>query len=601
MIPIRKKKIIYKIVYIIMILSVVQGCRCLICDNNGESNPKNNLGQLINSPYDDFAPVIIGDRLVFTSSKEGVSGYIPDDNFYGEDLFIASREDNVWRKALLLDKPATTSTNEGTIGQIALNKNDYTIIARSHAESGFGGSDLYLAKYNGRTFYDFSNLGEKFNTENWESQPTLSSDGNILIFASNRPGGFGGSDLYIAHKNGQTWSEPTNLGTNINTEADEISPHLSIKENTILFYASESGDNNNSDIYYNYLKNDNDWYTKQLLTTDINSGYNDAFPFVTSDASTIYFCSDRPGGCGGFDLYSAPLMLEQPCKGIKGKVLDKNTMEPLLTKSIIQIKEISAQKSFISSLTDLPRSEYLVDQLCTGKYNFHIEAAGYYAKDTLVEVNLQSDILVHSLTPLPEPEPQKVFDLREYNIPFFVTGYYKLNTKENLNILRSRINTDLASATYIENPGEKYDRYSAKIESIFKDSIYSFVSDSLLPFFKNIENEYLEFEVFGYTDPRKLSSTYIENNIEFDQVNVKKGSEINNKVLSNLRAYHTMMYLDEMLKSNADYLVHRKNGKISFKIQGMGVDTIKKDITKEVDYDARRRVQIKIWLRPVEF
>lgn len=581
---------------IILMFLAAQGCRCLICDNNEGEDPQYNLGKLVNSPYDEFAPVVLSEnKLVFTSNKGTVGDYIKDDRFYGEDIYISLLNENHWQNAHLLDEPANTFNNEGTLAKTVLNNGRHTIMARSHSTDGFGGVDLYLAKFNGEVFFDFKNLGEKINTVYWEAHPTLSNDGKILVFASNRPNGYGGSDLYISYKDGNSWSNPENLGPKINTERNELSPYLITGKKDILFYSTEDSQNE-LNIYYNFLMGKNKWGSKRLIENNVNTQFNEAFPCITEDLETIYFCSDRPGGCGGYDLYKAPLKIEDECNGIKGKILDKNTGEPILANANVVIRDNAEILNRVKS--KVPNNEYFIEELCIGKYNFEISAAGYFPLDTMINVNFQDEYLTHYLTAKPPLEPKKVFDLREYNIPFFVTGYYKLNTKENLSILRNRINTDLANVSYIENPGNKYDRYADKIESIFKDSVYSFVIDSLLSEI-NIEDEFVEIEVFGYTDPRKLSSIYVEETIQYDDIAVYNNSIINNEVLSNLRAYYTMVYLDELLMQNVEYRELKNKGRITYKIKGLGVDTQQKDFNKEIDYDARRRVQIKIWQRPL--
>lgn len=596
-----KQKIIFiKIfLFISVIFLISQGCRCLICENQGKDNPQYNLGQLINSTYDDFAPILLDNKtIIFSSNRGGMYGFIVDTKFYGEDLFLSKVYDGAWTKPTILEFPTSTGYNEGTISLVNLNNNLSTIIARTHSPQGIGGSDLYLTNFNGINFDEFKNLGSEINTQYWESHPSISGDGNILIFSSNRPGGLGGADLYVSFKMGNSWSIPQNLGPNINTEFDEISPFLSLYDNeTILFYSSNYlGKDFN--ILYAFQKNDFNWYNSIELDNKINSSFNEMFPAITDDFKYIYFSSDRPGGCGALDLYSAPLFIEKPCPEFEGIILDEETKKPLIVKTKIKISSVYDNFEIINSESIIPRSEFIVKNLCSGDYIITMSAKGYLTKDIDFNIGLKRDKRIFTLKSVSSNPPKKIFDLKEYNIPFFVTGYYKLNTTENLEILRKRLKTDLATARYIENPGNKYDKYAEKIESIFRDSVYTFVIDTLLPEIR-IDDEYIEIEVFGYTDPRRLNSIYVEESIEYNDMAVYNNTIINNEILSNLRAYYTMIYLDQLLMKNEEFRELKNIERIKYRIQGLGVDTEKKDANEEIDYDARRRVQIKIWQKPL--
>ena len=151
--------------------------------------------------------------------------------------------------------------------------------------------------------------------------PEISSDGKFLFFYSNRPGGFGGYDIWYSFKDGKRWSRPENLGKYINTTSNEIDPAIS-PDRERLFFASDRPVSN-SDL--GIEKPDYDLYVasadkKSLTQTDdvipvpphyqhpvnlkeINSPANERKAVITPRENTIYFSSDRGGGYGGYDLY----------------------------------------------------------------------------------------------------------------------------------------------------------------------------------------------------------------------------------------------------------------------------------------------------------
>jgi len=137
-------------------------------------------------------------------------------------------------------------------------------------------------------------------SEDFNSHPTANADGTILIFASDRAGGFGGTDLWIMQKLGDnTWSEPENIGENINTPGNEITPYL-VKNDTLYFSSDGMGGKGGFEILMSFK--DQGVWQPPIPLADINSEGNDSDFIILSDNKGI-FCSDRQEGKGGLDLY----------------------------------------------------------------------------------------------------------------------------------------------------------------------------------------------------------------------------------------------------------------------------------------------------------
>ena len=132
--------------------------------------------------------------------------------------------------------------------------------------------------------------------------PTLSANSNVIIFSSDMPGGFGGTDLYMCTKENDSWSSPVNLGETINTPEDEVFPFLA--NDTTLFFSSKGHMGYGGlDIYKSVLTGTG-WSTPQNLRHPINSSYDDFGIAVTSDRTEGFFSSNRPGGRGADDIYA---------------------------------------------------------------------------------------------------------------------------------------------------------------------------------------------------------------------------------------------------------------------------------------------------------
>jgi len=563
--------------------------------------PPGNLGKCINSSSDDFAPFILMDSatLLFTSNRGGGgSGYISPENRYGEDLFMAYYEDGKWSEANILPRPATSSLNEGTPAFAADGRT--AIMARSYGENSIGGTDLYTATFDGKTFVDIKNLGATVNSKYWDSQPTLSPDGSMLIFASDRPGGYGGVDLWMAtREKGGMWSAPVNLGPTINTPGSEYSPFIA-SDGMTLFFASDGEEDGigKLDIYYAYYQGGTNWSEARALKGIFNSPSNDAFPCSSFDRTKLYFASDRPGGCGGYDLYVGllPPDIFIHRATLAGTIRDTLGV-PLEESAEVMIREKKTNKVVARIETHPPQSTYEAPLPAGSTYLLTARAANFYESPPAeivivpkpVDQRLIKDILLVPRRLTLQPGGHVEFDLKEYNIPFFVTGYYRLNVPENLAKLRKLFRTKLRGVPYIEYPGLKYDEYALEVKRIFNDSLQVAMVDTILPMFRKHAkpNEYLEIQIVGYADPREISGRYIENDISYGNVIVRSNDQMSNETLSALRAYYTMQYVDEILSSSADYMALKSSAKITYVIKGAGVD-----VSPGKPYDARRRVKI---------
>lgn len=146
------------------------------------------------------------------------------------------------------------------------------------------------------------NLGGPINTENVEDSPFISIDGNWLYFSSNRGGGVGGMDIWFSQKVSGVWTEPLNLGTVVNTTANEGGLYLTSDGNKLYFTSDRTGGFGSSDIWISTKINDV-WTTPVNLGAPINSSAEDGFLCLSSDGNKLYFSSTRESGYGGLDIW----------------------------------------------------------------------------------------------------------------------------------------------------------------------------------------------------------------------------------------------------------------------------------------------------------
>lgn len=168
----------------------------------------------------------------------------------------------------------------------------------------------------------------------WDSQPSLSADGNTLYFASDRPGGYGGIDIYYTVRNPQTgeWAVPKNAGPKINTSGDEKTPFIHSDSETLYFSSNGHFGFGGYDIFYIRKDEKGNWLEAENIGSPINTEADDTGLIVSTDSKTAYFFSYDEGkvrgkGIGRFDLYSFDLYKEarpQETTFINGEIKDKH-------------------------------------------------------------------------------------------------------------------------------------------------------------------------------------------------------------------------------------------------------------------------------------
>ena len=151
----------------------------------------------------------------------------------------------------------------------------------------------------------FSNEISKI--DSWESQPTVSSDGNTIIFSSDRIGGYGKMDLYEINKINGRWTRPNNLGSVINSSEYEKSPYLHTDGKTLFFASTNFPTLGGFDIFYSRKDSLGEWQHPVNIGYPINTVSDEISLFVSTDGNEAYFASNNLDGAGGWDIYSFEL------------------------------------------------------------------------------------------------------------------------------------------------------------------------------------------------------------------------------------------------------------------------------------------------------
>lgn len=263
-----------------------------------------NMGPSINTKYPEYAPLIwdLNGSLLFTSRRPGSKGNLTDPyGKYFEDIYSSDKVDGKWQTPLPMSNNLNAETHNACVAFSS--DGDEIIIYRTDDKQLLG--DLYVSHYDSSNWSIPTKLGPEINSKHQEASACFSAYGNIILFSSDRPGGYGGKDLYRAIRflNGKI-SLPANLGPSINTDQDEDTPFLDKNDNTLYFSSKGHGSMGEYDIFKaKYDLEKTIWTNVENMGQPLNSTQDDICFVKLRDRNFGYFASRREDGYGDTDLY----------------------------------------------------------------------------------------------------------------------------------------------------------------------------------------------------------------------------------------------------------------------------------------------------------
>ncbi|MEL6922418.1 MAG: carboxypeptidase regulatory-like domain-containing protein [Bacteroidota bacterium] len=286
----------------------------------------------VNTNVSDFGPAFYNGKLVFSSSRQDMkrSQNNPGSNWTGNaynQLFVSEFVGGKAAKPKFFFNDLTNNNNIGPISfsadgkWVAYTKNTFVEGTRQLPASGIQ-LTLYIAQIDANGQWKTAQAFP-YNSDSFSNGfPSLSADGSMLYFASDRPDGFGGYDIYQSKKMNGSWSTPENLGPVVNTTGNEISPFYNGRD---LFFSSDWHPGfGGQDIFRAAMTNDR-WTKVFHLGNEVNSSRDD-YGFIYSEALDLgYFVSNRTKGKGYEDIYRAKKVTDK----IIITVLDEKANQPI--------------------------------------------------------------------------------------------------------------------------------------------------------------------------------------------------------------------------------------------------------------------------------
>jgi len=326
-----------------------------------------NLGDSVNSVHPEYYPSITidGKKLIFTRRVES------DEDFYESSLI-----DGKWSKAQALRGNVNTNLNEGA--QNISQDGEWIVFTGCNYPEGQGSCDLYISYKKKNGWSEAENLGAIINTDFWESAPSLSPDKRDLYFSSSQPGGYGGKDIWVTHRNEKgKWSRAENLGPEVNTNGDESCAFMYADNQTLFFNSNGHQGYGLTDLFYTKKLPDSTWSEPVNLGYPINTIDDEGSLIVTADGKTAYYASERRDNKGALDLYSFQLRADiRPPRTlwVKGQVFDAKTKQGL--PSSVELADIISRQLISKVQTD-EDGNYLTTLPVGKDYAFNVNRKGY--------------------------------------------------------------------------------------------------------------------------------------------------------------------------------------------------------------------------------
>ncbi len=377
--------------------------------------PKN-IGCRINTPDPEIFPSIAADTqtLYYTRRMNGID----------EDFFSSTPDScGGWFTGRNMGSPPNTLDQES--GQYISVDRHYLFFTRceNRSENGWekGGCDLFMAY---RVAVDSpwtvpQTFGATINSPGYEGMPCLSADNRELFFVSDRPGGYGGLDIWVSHFENGYWQVPRNLGPYINTAGNETAPFLHLDNNTLYYASTGMAGMGGSDLYYCRRMNDSVWSRPKNLGYPINTSCDEHSICVSPNGEKCYLSSDRDSVQGNFDIYEMklpPALRPVPVGIVKGYVYDSLNTDERLNIASITVKKRNGTPLF-HFMSNRGDGSYMITLPAGTEYYWHVDRVGYKAVDDSFAFTDRVTV-THNIPMLPSDYIMPISDTLIFTIHF---------------------------------------------------------------------------------------------------------------------------------------------------------------------------------------
>jgi len=359
--------------------------------------------KIVNSTFPDYSPVISADEstLIFTSRREGTTGDDADkkDGQYYEDIYVSYNQDDKWTPALNMGKPLNTKFHDATVG---LSPDGQSMLIYRYG-------DIYICNLKGDSWTTPELLPTEINTEEVENSACFSYDGNTIYFTRGKTADpkTSNGDIYYSTKKNGVWGNAVKLSAVINSEYDEDGVFMHPDGRTLYFSSKGHNTMGGYDIFVSTLIEDNTWTEPKNLGSPINTPDDDIYFVLSADGKNGYYSSVREDALGFTDIYKIAFLKDRTLfqssdnnliSGIKdslsdllveeevaiqtvkltmviGVVTDANSLEPI--EATVEVVDNEKNETVSVSTSNSKTGKFLISLPSGKNYGLIVKADNY--------------------------------------------------------------------------------------------------------------------------------------------------------------------------------------------------------------------------------
>ncbi|TAF91651.1 MAG: flagellar motor protein MotB [Bacteroidetes bacterium] len=327
-----------------------------------------NLGDGINSSYAEYYPSSTITDSIFVFTRRAFGR----EDFYESTL----QKGGKYSQANLINGSINELPSKGAIN---ISQDGEWLAFAANYPNGFGNYDIYISYYTPTGWSEPINLGANINSEAWESSPAISPDKQKLFFSSDRKGGKGGKDIYVSTRNKKGfWQPAVNLGELVNSHGDELAPFMHADGIHLYFSSNGLPGYGNMDLFVTKQDSAGNWLKPVNAGYPINTIDHEGSLFIAANAEDAFYAADGIDSRGSLDIYTfkipphfAPLRTVY----IQGTVIDSSTRKGIPATVFIYKKN---NASPVGEVQTDEQGKYLITMPANADYTLTVQRKGYW-------------------------------------------------------------------------------------------------------------------------------------------------------------------------------------------------------------------------------